>query len=77
MIELANGRLKKVVILNESDQKTRIKREFFLSKRVFNQIVDEIENSDGITSFSAWVFDACRKKLSDVKAEGKKEVNER
>ena len=64
---MANGRLEKVEIINEEDNKTMIKREFFLSKTTFNEIVDSVISREDYPNFSAWVFDACRQKLKNLK----------
>lgn len=72
-IYMANGRLEKVEILNEADGKKRIKREFFLSKKLFNEIVEDIAYGDDYTNFSMWVFDACKSKLANKKGADKKQ----
>lgn len=58
---MPHGRLEKVEIKDKDDELSKIKREFFLPKRLYNEIV-EICWEEGC-SFSFWVMDACRKKI--------------
>ena len=76
---MGNGRLVKVTIENENDQETMVKREFFLSKQVFNAIVDDINfkagKTEGRVTFSSWVYDACRQKLDKEHKGGKSYID--
>jgi len=64
---MAHGRLEKVDIKNEADGNRKIKREFHLPKKYYNEIVD-ICIDQGET-FSHWVMDAVRRKLSENRKE--------
>lgn len=65
---MANGYLQKVDISNDDDAKKKVKREFFLTKKLLNGIIDDINEKED-ENFSHWVYDACRLKLNSSKGD--------
>lgn len=63
LVILAHKHLTKVEIRDKDDENTKIGREFHLTKRMYNEIID-IVTVEG-SSFSEWVRDACNRKLKD------------
>lgn len=62
---MAHGVLKKVEIKDFEDANKKIKREFFLPKWLYNEIIDLVTQEG--SSFSFWVQDACRQKYNRQK----------
>lgn len=60
---MAHKHLTKVEIKDTQDENTKIAREFHLTKRMYNQIID-IVTVEG-SSFSEWVRAACNQKLKE------------
>ncbi len=68
---MPHGRIEKAKILNDEDATKKIKREFWLSKKMYNSIADDCMEEE--TTFSAWVNDACRRKL---KAQNRQDIQD-
>lgn len=64
------GKIKKVEILNEEDANTMIKKEIFLTKGMFNKVVDIVAPTGG--TFSDYGRSAIQEKLSREDRKGNK-----